>query len=56
MMSIKTYQKVKTIVLYFVIKKNLEISFQNGPEQETKSLNFYKKSSRFFGNKHLYHV
>ena len=26
------------IVLYFVIKKNLEISFQNGPEHETKSL------------------
>ena len=26
------------IVLYFVIKKNLEISFQNGPEHWTTSL------------------
>ena len=31
-------KKIKTIVLYFVIKKNLEISFQNGPEHETTSL------------------
>ena len=30
--------KIETIVLYFVIKKNLEISFQNGPEHETTSL------------------
>ena len=29
------HKKIKTIVLYFVIKKNLEISFQNGPEHET---------------------
>ena len=32
MMPIKTYKKIEMIVLYFVIKKNLEISFQNGPE------------------------
>ena len=38
MMPIKTYEKTETIVLYFVIKKNLEISFQNGPEHETTSL------------------
>ena len=38
MMPIKTYKKIETIVLYFVIKKNLEISFQNGPEHETTSL------------------
>ena len=38
MMPIKTYKKIKTIVLYFVVKKNLEISFQNGPEHETTSL------------------
>ena len=38
MLPIKTYKKIKTIVLYFVIKKNLEISFQNGPEHETMSL------------------
>ena len=30
--------KIQTIVLYFVIKENLEISFQNGPEHETTSL------------------
>ena len=41
MMPIKTYEKIKTIVLYFVIKKHLEISFQNGPEHETTSLNDY---------------
>ena len=29
--------KIGTVVLYFVIKKNLEISFQNGPEHETTS-------------------
>ena len=38
MMPIKTFKKIETIVLYFVIKKNLEISFQNGPEHETTSL------------------
>ena len=38
MIPIKTYRKIKMIVLYFVIKKNLEISFQNGPEHETTSL------------------
>ena len=37
MMPIKTYKKIETIVLYFVIKKSLEISFQNGPERETTS-------------------
>ena len=35
MMPIKTYKKIAKIVLYFVIKINLEISFQNGPEYET---------------------
>ena len=44
MMPIKTYNKIKTIVLYFVIKKNLEISFQNGPEHETTSLKITKKN------------
>ena len=39
MMPIKTYKKIETIVLYFVIKKNLEISFQNGPEHEITFLN-----------------
>ena len=29
------------IVFYFVIKKNPEISFQNGPEHETRSLNYH---------------
>ena len=29
--------KIKTIVLYFVRKKNLEISFKNGLEHETTS-------------------
>ena len=36
-MLIKTYEKIETIVLYFVMKKNIEISFLNGPEHETKS-------------------
>ena len=35
MMPIKKYKIIETIVLYFVIKKNVEISFQNGPEHET---------------------
>ena len=38
MMPIKTYKKIETIILYFIIKKNLEISFQNGLEHETTSL------------------
>ena len=38
MMPRKIYKKIETILLYFVIKKNLEISFQNGPEHETTSL------------------
>ena len=38
-MPIKIYKKIETIVLYFVIKKNLEMSFQDGPEYETTSLN-----------------
>ena len=38
MMLMKTYEKIETIVLYFVIKKNLEISFHNGSEHETTSL------------------
>ena len=38
MMPIKTYKKIETIVLYFIIEKNLEISFQNGPEHDTTSL------------------
>ena len=38
-MPIKTFQKIKTIVLYFVIKKKiLEISFHNRPEHEITSL------------------
>ena len=37
MMPITTFKKIKTIVLYIAIKKNLEISFQNGPEHETTS-------------------
>ena len=37
MMPIK-HKRIETILLYFVIKKNLEISFQNGPEHETTSL------------------
>ena len=36
MKPIKTYKKIETTVLYFVLKKkNLEISFQNGPEHKT---------------------
>ena len=46
MMPIKTY-KIETIVLYFVTKKNLEISFQNGPEHETTSLIFRPKVDRW---------
>ena len=38
MMPIKPYKKIETIVLYFVIKKNLGVRFQNGPEHETTSL------------------
>ena len=38
MMPIKTYKNYETIVLYFVIKQNLEINFQSGPEHETTSL------------------
>ena len=34
----KHIKKIETIVLYFVIKKNFEISFQNRPEHETTSL------------------
>ena len=41
MMPIKTYNKIETIVLYFFVEKNLEISFQNGPEHETTSLNAF---------------
>ena len=41
MIPIKTYKKFETIVLYFVKKKNLERSFQNGPEHETTSLNMF---------------
>ena len=37
MMPIKTYNKIEMIVLYFVMKKNLEISCQNGSEHETTS-------------------
>ena len=37
-MPIKTYKKIETTVQYFIIKKNLEIAFQNGPEHETTSL------------------
>ena len=29
-----------TVVLYFVIKKDLKISFENGPEHEITSLTF----------------
>ena len=50
MMPIKTYKKIETIVLYFVIKKNLELSFQNGPEHETTFLSilFLKKNVLIF--------
>ena len=44
MLPLKTYKKIETIVLYFVIKKNLEISFENGPEHETTSLRVSKMS------------
>ena len=43
MMPIKTYKRIETIVLYFVTKKNLQISFQNGPENQTTSLIDIKK-------------
>ena len=43
-MSIKTYKKIKMIVFYFIIKKNPEISFRNGPEHEATSLRYdYRK-------------
>ena len=38
MMPIKTFKKIETIVSYFFIKKNLEISFQNAPEHKTTFL------------------
>ena len=38
-MPIKTYKFFLTIVLYYVIKRNLEKSFENGPEHSTTSLN-----------------
>ena len=44
-MPIKTHKKIETIVLYFIIKKNLEISFQNGPDHETTS---FKRDFIFF--------
>ena len=47
MMPIKTYKKIETIVLYFVIKKNLETSFQNGPEHETTSFVIFFKQLSF---------
>ena len=31
MMPIKTYKKIETIVLYFVVKKNLERASKMGP-------------------------
>ena len=37
----KKHKKIETIVLYFVIKKNLEVSFHNGLEHETTSLSSY---------------
>ena len=46
MIPIKTYKKIKTILLYFVIKKNVEISFRNGPEHETTSLSKCAKEKR----------
>ena len=48
MMPIETYKKIETIVLYFVIKKILEISFQNGPEPETTSLR-KKQNNSYIG-------
>ena len=38
MMPTKIYKKIETIVSYFVINKNLGVSFQNGPEHETTFL------------------
>ena len=46
MMPIKTYKEIETIVLYYVIKKNLEISFQNGPEHETTSLRSHSEINK----------
>ena len=37
----KNIKKIKMIVLYFVIKKNLEKSFKSGLEHETTSLSGY---------------
>ena len=37
-MPIRTYKKIEKIVLYFVIKKNLEISLQNELEHRTTGL------------------
>ena len=37
-MTIKIYKKIETFVLYFALKKNLEISLKNGLEHETTSL------------------
>ena len=48
MIPTKTYKKVETIVLYFVIKKNLEISFRNGPGHETTSLTKNTFSRNYF--------
>ena len=39
MKSIRTCKKIDMIVFYSLIKKNPEISFQNGPEHEVTSLN-----------------
>ena len=38
MMPIKTYKKNWNDCIIFCYKKNLEISFQNGPEHKTTSL------------------
>ena len=37
-MPIKTYKKLKRLYYIFLNKKNPEISFQNGPGNETISL------------------
>ena len=50
MMPIKTYKNIETIVLYFVITKNLEISFQNGPKHETAFLRKNILLQKFFKN------
>ena len=56
MMPIKTYKKIKTIVLYFVIK-NLKISSQNGvnmrlhPQRKKNSLLFLPKINFFNSDK-----